>query len=210
MRTKTWTKIERTGIHKIEEIEKALNLLDTYDGQLSKTARALEISRYTLRSWRDKKGEPLILRTRNKSSKWTKEEQEAVIEYYFNHGENITKACRKFGYPSTSSLKSRVKKEKRWIRKHKVHKNPTILNDDDKQKAIVDLVLRDSSAIIVTNKYNVTRVTLYEWQKRLNGEPIMKKKEKSKQELEEEIIILRKEHTKLEIENKVLKKQTKY
>ena len=47
-------------MHKIEEIEKALNLLDTYDGQLSKTARALGINRYTLRSWRDKrkKGEP--------------------------------------------------------------------------------------------------------------------------------------------------------
>ena len=67
-------------MHKIEEIEKALNLLDTYDGQLSKTARALGISRYTLRSWRDKrkKGEPLISRTRNKSSKWTKEEQEQI------------------------------------------------------------------------------------------------------------------------------------
>ena len=37
---KTWTKIERTGMHKFEEIEKVLNLLDTYDGQLSKTARA--------------------------------------------------------------------------------------------------------------------------------------------------------------------------
>ena len=46
--------------------------------------------------------------------------------------------------------------------------------------------------------------------KRLSGEPIMKKKDRSKQELEEEIIILRKEHTKLELENKVLKKQTKY
>ena len=33
MQTKTWTKIERTGMHKIEEIEKALNLLDTYDGR---------------------------------------------------------------------------------------------------------------------------------------------------------------------------------
>ncbi len=67
MRTKTWTKIERTSMHKIEEIEKALNLLDTYDGQLSKTARALGINRYTLRSRRDKrkKGEPLISRTRN-------------------------------------------------------------------------------------------------------------------------------------------------
>lgn len=119
---------------------------------------------YTLRSWRDKrkKGEPLISRTRNKSSRWSKEEQELVIEYYFSHGENITKACRKFGYPSASTLKLWVKKDKRWIRKHKVHKKVTILNDEDKKKAIVDLVLRDSSAISVANKYNVTRVTLYE------------------------------------------------
>ena len=42
-------------MHRIEEIEKALNLLDTYDGQLSKIARALGINRYTLRSWRDKR-----------------------------------------------------------------------------------------------------------------------------------------------------------
>ena len=195
-------------MHKIDEIKKALNLLDTYDGQLSKTARELGINRSTLRSWRDKrkKGEPLISRTRNKSSKWSKEEQESVIEYYFSHGENITKACRKFGYPSPLSLKSWVKKDKRWTRKHKIHKKATILNDDDKKKAIVDLVSRDSSAITVANKYNVSRVTLYEWQKELTGEPIMKKKDKSKQELEEEIIVLRKEHLKLELENKVLKK----
>ena len=82
----------------------------------------------------------------------------------------------------------------------------TILNDEDKKKAIVDLVLRDSSAITVANNYNVTRVTLYEWQKELTSEPIMKKKDKSKQELEEEIIMLQKEHLKLELENKILKK----
>ena len=208
MRTKTWTKIERTGMRKIEEIEKALNLLDTYDGQLSKTARTLGINHYTLRSWRDKmkKGQPIISRMRNKSSKWSKDEQEAVIEYYFIHGENITKTYRKFGYPSPSTLKSWVKKDKRWIRKHKVHKKATILNDEDKKKAIVDLVLRDSSAITVANNYNVTRFSLYEWQKELTSEPIMKKKDKSKQELEEEIIMLQKEHLKLELENKILKK----
>ena len=51
-------------MHKIEEIEKTLNLLDTYDRQLSKTARELGINLYKLRSWRDerKKGEPLISR----------------------------------------------------------------------------------------------------------------------------------------------------
>lgn len=42
-------------MHRIEEIEKALNLLDTYDGQLSKTARALGINGNTLRSLRDKR-----------------------------------------------------------------------------------------------------------------------------------------------------------
>ena len=42
-------------MHRIEGIEKALNLLDTYDGQLSKTARALGINRYSLRPWRDKR-----------------------------------------------------------------------------------------------------------------------------------------------------------
>ena len=42
-------------MHRIEEIEKALNLLNTYDGQLSKTVRTLGINRYTLRFWRDKR-----------------------------------------------------------------------------------------------------------------------------------------------------------
>ena len=42
-------------MHKIEEIEQVLNLLDTYDRQLSKTAKVLGINRYTLRYWRDKK-----------------------------------------------------------------------------------------------------------------------------------------------------------
>ena len=42
-------------MHRIEEIEKALNLLNTYDGQSSKTARALGINRNTLRSLRDKR-----------------------------------------------------------------------------------------------------------------------------------------------------------
>ena len=46
-------------MHRIEEIEKALNLLDTYDGQLSKIARALGINRYTLSSLRDKRKKSL-------------------------------------------------------------------------------------------------------------------------------------------------------
>ena len=49
-------------MHKLIQIEKALKLLDQYDGQLAKTSRELGISKHTLRSWWDKrkKNEPLL------------------------------------------------------------------------------------------------------------------------------------------------------
>ena len=195
-------------MHKLKEIEAALELLDKYDGQLSKTARELGINRYTLRSWRDKRKQniPLIKRNRNKQSKWTKDQRNEVVEYYFNHGECVSKTCRKFGYPSSSTLKLWIKKDSRWKRKHQIHKKPTYLNKNQKQEAIIDLVTRDSSAKIVADKYEVSRVTLYGWQKEMTGESIMKKSNKTKEELEAEIEELKKEHAKLEIENKVLKK----
>ena len=56
-------------MHKIEEIEKAL-----------------WINRNTLRCWRDKrkKGEPLISRKRDKSSKWSKTELEKYLIWFKN------------------------------------------------------------------------------------------------------------------------------
>ena len=195
-------------MYKLKEIEAALELLDKYDGQLSKTARELGINRYTLRSRRDKRKQniPLLKRNRNRQSKWTKEQRNIVVEYYFNHGECIRKTCRKFGYPSFSTLNLWIKKDVRRKRKHQIHKKPTYLNENQKQEAIIDLVTRDSSAKIVADKYQVSLVTLYERQKEMTGEPIMKKPNKTKKELETEIEELKKEHIKLEIENKVLKK----
>ena len=38
-------------MYKLKQIEAALKLLDQYDGQLSKTARELNIKRKTLQSW---------------------------------------------------------------------------------------------------------------------------------------------------------------
>ena len=195
-------------MYKLKQIEAALRLLDQYDGQLSKTARELNINRRTLQSWREKrrKNEPLLKRNRKPWSKWTKEQKYEAIEYYFSHGENVTKTCRKLCFPTVSTLKNWVRQDKRWKSKHKVHKKATFLNYEEKEQAIIDLVTRDSSAQLVADKYNVNRVSLYQWQKDLTDESIMKKKNKSKQEIEAEIIELQKEHLKLELENKVLKK----
>ena len=95
-------------MYTLKQIEAALKLLDQYDGQLGKTARELNINRSTLQSWRDKRkrNEPLLKRNRRPWSKWTKEQKNEAIEYYFSHGESVTIACRKLWFPT---LKARVK-----------------------------------------------------------------------------------------------------
>ena len=133
-------------MYTLKQIEAALKLLDQYDGQLSKTARELNINRRTLLSWREKRrrNEPPLKRNRNSWSKWSKEQKHEAIEYYFSHGESVTKTCRKLGFPTTSTLRYRVSKDKRWKSKHKTHKKATILSQEEKQQAVVDLVTRDS------------------------------------------------------------------
>lgn len=195
-------------MYKLKQIEEALELLDRYDGQLSKAARELGINRRTLQSWRDKRKrkEPLLKANRASWSKWTEEQKQQAIEYYFNHGESVTKACRKLGFPTVSTLKLWVRQDKRWKSKHKTHKKHTILSHDEKERAIIDLVARDSPAKIIADKYNVDRVSLYQWQKESTGEPMARKEKKTKEELELEIGNLEKEKAKLELENKILKK----
>ena len=145
----------------------------------------------------EERKEPLLKVSRASWSKWTKEQKQQAIEYYFNHGESVTKACRKLGFPTTSTLKLWVMQDERWKSKHKTHKKPTILSHDEKERAIIDLVTRDSPAKTVADKYNVDRVSLYQWQKELTGEPMAKREKKAKEELELEIGNLEKEKAKL-------------
>lgn len=58
----------------------------------------------------------------------------------------------------------------------------------------------------IAAKYDVTRETIYLWEKELAGGPIMKQKEKTKDELKDEIKKLKQEHQKLKMENKILRK----
>ena len=110
-------------MHKLIQIEKALKLLDHYDGQLVKASRELGISKHTLRSWRDKrkKNEHLLKGRESHHFKWTKEQRSQAIEYYFAHGENISLTCRKLGFPARTTLTEWVKLDKRWKAKHKIY-----------------------------------------------------------------------------------------
>ena len=94
-------------MYDIKTIEKTLDLLDRYDGQFAKTARETGIKVGTIRSWFDKRrnGVPLLVKRRKKRSKWSEGQRKAALDYYFEHGGDVVRACKKLVYPSRSMMR---------------------------------------------------------------------------------------------------------
>ncbi len=92
-------------MYDIKTINKALKLLEQYDYKFIKVSRKLGIKVTTLRSKKKVNNKPLLNSTRNKASKWSDEYKKEILDYYFNHGENMMITYRKFGEPLYSTLK---------------------------------------------------------------------------------------------------------
>ena len=93
-----------------------------------------------------------------------------VCDYYFEHGENISNAVKKFGYPSKSCLKLWVKKDKRYKklkRKMKVNKNN--YSEHDKIVIVKEFANRTIPGKELAENLGVTRETINMWQKKLTG-----------------------------------------
>ncbi len=107
-------------MYDIKTIKKALRLLKKYDYKFIKVSQELSIKVNTLRLWRKKElnNLPLVNKKRNKPSKWSNEYKEQLLDYYFNHGENLMIVFRKFGEPSYSTIKRWVSLDKRYKQKH--------------------------------------------------------------------------------------------
>lgn len=123
-------------MYDIKTINKTLKLLEQYDYKFIKVSRKLGIKVTTLRSKKKVNNKPLLNSTRNKASKWSDEYKKEILDYYFNHGENMMITYRKFGEPLYSTLKWWVHLDKRYKSKHIAHKKPVKYNDDIKKKIL--------------------------------------------------------------------------
>ena len=198
-------------MYDLKTIKKTLKLLHKYDCQFAKTSRETGIKARTIRRWYncEKADLPLLVRpfVHTKKGKRTSEQMKQVCDYYFEHGENISNAAKKFGYPSKSCLKLWVKKDKRYKklkRKMKVNKNN--YSEHDKIVIVKEFANRTIPGKELAENLGVTRETIYMWQKKLTGEKMDIVKSNNKDELLSEIEKLRKERNDLELENKILKK----
>lgn len=198
-------------MYDLKTIEECLELLEQYQFKYSKVSRLTGIKITTIRSWRNKqiKGEPLLTRPfvycRNK--KWSADEIKKVVDFYFEHGKSITSTVRKFGYPSVSSLKNRVKNDERYEKKNRIiNQNRNNYSSEDKIHILKSFCTKNVSTKEKTKELGVTNTTIYNWHKKLTGEGMKKEETKTIEELLGEIEKLRKEHAELELENKILKK----
>lgn len=196
-------------MYDIKVIKRTLKLLEKYGYQLQKTSYVTGIKTRTIRSWynKQKQGRPLLITTRNKSKKWSDEEIKLVIDYYFEHGRSYNNAIKKFGYPSRTTLRSYVIKDKRYNKPIIPHKKAVFYDEESKKQIVIEKVTRETSVKSISEKYNTNRVSIYEWEKKLTGQTSNSLTElDNESDLVKKIQELKKEYAKLELENKVLKK----
>ena len=136
-------------MYKLKEIKHALKILEQYDFQFSKASKATGIKVRTIRCWynKQKEGKPLLTRPNihTRKGKWTLEEKKAILDYYFSHGENCSIAVRVFGYPTTSTMRCWVRKDKRYKQKHFIINKPKKFTEEEKREIVVEFAARKGS-----------------------------------------------------------------
>lgn len=193
-------------MYKLKEIKHALKVLEQLDFQFAKASKATGIKVRTIRCWynKQKEGLPLLTRpyTHTRKGKWTDEERKKILDYYFAHGENCSNAVKVFGYPSLSSMKYWIRKDKRYKQKHFIYNKPQEFSEDDKKEIVIEFASRDDSGESIAKKYSVSRETIYSWQRKyLDDANKIESSDDSKA-----IKDLQKERDRLILENKILKK----
>lgn len=133
-----------------------------------------------------------IKKIHKRKPKYCEEQIQYAVDYYINHGRNISKTVRDLGYPNRDYLKQwlidRVPDFKYTCRSGKTMVN---LSEKDKFNAVTELCLKEETAQTVAEKYGVERMTLYNWKYQLLGdnevEPLSKPKKITTIELQNEI-----------------------
>lgn len=133
-----------------------------------------------------------IKKIHKRKPKYCEEQIQYAVDYYINHGRNISKTVRDLGYPNRDYLKQwlidRVPDFKYTCRSGKTMVN---LSEKDKFNAMTELCLKEETAQTVAEKYGVERMTLYNWKHQLLGdkevEPLSKPKKITTIELQNEI-----------------------
>ncbi len=199
-----------------EERKKAVDLYIQYNKQLSKTIRTLGYpsSRNTLRKWYYEFRDGYELKDKvTRKPKYTEEQKEKAIKYYFDHGTNVTKTIAVLGYPSRALLKAWINEKFPGQQKDCSYRKSLVeYTCEQKDFAVKELLLREKTVKEIAENIGVDRVTLYNWKnQKLGKEAVAKVISRTnlpndKESLELEVKRLKEQIRKLELEKDILEK----
>ena len=195
-----------------EKRMKAIELYIKYDKCAADVIHELGYpDRKSLRSWYKaylEEQETGVVRDLDSAyTKYSPEQKKAAVEYYLEHGRNLSRTIRALGYPSRGMLSSWCDELAPGTRKMLVA--GVKFTQEQKREAVIALCTRIGSVKDVAERYGVTREALYNWKRELLSKEVSATMPKEKEKpLPEDKDALLAEIERLESEIKRLKLET--
>ena len=110
-----------------------------------------------------------------RSPKYTPEQMKAAVDYYLEHGRNISRTVRTLGYPSREVLAEWIDELAPGTRKARIKRGTMVqFSEEQKKEAVIELCTREGSAAAVADKMGTSRGVLYKWKNELLGKENIK------------------------------------
>jgi transposase-like protein len=145
---------------------RAVRLYIRYDRSSAATIRELGYpSRKALyRWWKEYQASGDLHDAYPKEPRFSAEQKKAAVDYYVEHGRNLSATVRALGYPSRTLLAQWIDQLRPGFRKVSVRAGRAVVfSVEQKRRAVIDLCSRDTSAETVAESVGVSRQTLYAW-----------------------------------------------
>ncbi len=145
--------------------------------------------------------------------RYSREQRQAAIRYYFENGQSVTRTVKDMGYPSRQAfykwLKAGLPDSCNPCQRNFAH---VYLSQSQREQAVIDLCARSTSAEEIAEKYNTSGEMLYYWKDKLLPKEIpaqmaKKKEPETREEAEAMIAELKAEVAQLTEQTEDLKKQ---
>ncbi len=101
---------------------------------------------------------------------YTQHQMEAAVNYYLEHGRNISRTVRAVRYPSRETLTIWIDELAPGERKARAKCGGVVqFSQEQKQEAVVELCARKGPAADIADRLGVSRYILYKWRRELLG-----------------------------------------
>ena len=198
-----------------EEKEKAISLYILYGLKTEPVIHELGYpNRKMLRIWYKKYLKTNSCERKQRRSKYSENDRKIAVEHFLNHGRNATYTRKVLGYPSRQIMT-------KWICEDVKDYKPSPLkgkhfvkySQEEKKEAALDVALREKNVSKMAKDKDVSRSTLYNWNKEFISDDLNQKINDDKQQckstvesLKNEIASLQKEVYRLRMEKNILQK----